>query len=143
MVFVRLKTDYSSIFECFLRTEDIVAVTKEIMNEYQGRYQTSYLSLYGFIEDLRHKGKLKSFKQSKIDAGIKEYDRRGRIRYPDHSPDKKWVKVALVVEAEYIVSTNGHLLELPPNRCRNNRMILVKEPIDYLMIRCPNASQNK
>ena len=50
---------------------------------------------------------------------------------------KKWIEIAIAVEARYIISTNEHLLKTAPNRF-NNDLVETIEPCRYIEIRCPD-----
>jgi len=137
-VFIRLKGAYESTFDCILETCDVIAYTKEILNEYKGRAHSSLLfHLRPFLRELNDRGKLAFFRRSLVVSRVKRQENIRRINYPSHNKDRKWVKTAIAIGAKYIISTNTHLLQLAPNRC-NDHMIEIVEPSQYLEICCPN-----
>lgn len=138
-VFIRLPSDYKRTLDCILTTNDEIAVTKTILNEYAGRAYASNLILQAFLEYLRSEGKLKHFQSSFVAAARRRHRRAHRINYPPHEKDKKWIDVALATSARYIVSTNRHMLELQPNRC-NEDPIETIDPQQYNKVRCPNEN---
>jgi len=139
-VFIRLKGVYKETLDCILATCDVIAYTKEILNEYKGRAHSSLLfHLRPFLLELRNKGKLDSFRSSFVDSRVRRHENIKRINYPVHNKDKKWIKAAIAIRAKYIISTNRHLLEVVPNRC-NDDIIEIIEPSQYTEIHCSNRN---
>lgn len=68
--------------------------------------------------------------------------RRRNIRYPSHFDDNKFVKVAITVQGEFILSIDNHLLEMTSIRF-NDRMLEIIEPNKYVKTRCPSFSINQ
>jgi predicted nucleic acid-binding protein len=132
-----MPSDYRSTYYCFLTTNDVIAVTKEILKEYEGRAKPTKLLLLAFLQSLEYKGKLRSFGRSFVEAGLRRHENIRQVNYPSHTPDRKWIKTAIAVRARYVLSTNDHLLRTAPNRC-NSDDIEVVEPFQYTEIRCPN-----
>lgn len=132
-----MKGKYRDMLDCALVTTDIIAISKKILKEYKGRAYTSKLILQSFLLQLQHKGKLKYFKQSLVNARVRRYKNSRSVKYPPHKKDKKWIEVAIAVEARYIISTNEHLLKTAPNRF-NNDLVETIEPCRYIEIRCPD-----
>jgi predicted nucleic acid-binding protein len=132
-VFLRLPTDYKQTFDCFLVTSDVIAITKQILNEYGPRAYTSKLILQSFLQDLKGKNKLAFFKQSYVEARLSRHHRN--INYPSHIKDKKWVNLAIAIRANCIISKNSHLLDLPPIKT-NDEFIETILPSQYTETRC-------
>ncbi|MCJ7423603.1 hypothetical protein MUP01_04955 [Candidatus Bathyarchaeota archaeon] len=137
-VFVRLSGAYKTTLDCIMDTSDVIGWTNEIMNEYEGRAYPSMLTLQAFIQDLKNKAKWKFFSRSFVDSNFRRHKSVRTVFYPHHSPDKKWVRVAVAIRARYIISTNGHLLETPPNRI-NGDIVENIDPSRYIAERCPNG----
>jgi predicted nucleic acid-binding protein len=96
------------------------------MKEYIGRtHAPDLLILQAFIQDLRNNGKWRSFDTSSINSNFRRRERVRIIHYPSHSKDKKWIRVAVAIQASCIISTNGHLLEVPPNRTNGDTIEIV------------------
>lgn len=125
---------YSTTLDCIFVTDDVIAYTKTILNEYKGR-APDLLPFMGFIRGLINKGKMKIFKKSYIDYRIRRYENRRRINYPSHSRDRKWIKIAIAVMGKYVLSTDSHLLNALPNQI-NNHLIETIEPSQYVELRC-------
>jgi len=139
-VFIRLKGIYEETCDCIMETCDIIAITKEILKEYEGRAHSSPLFLLQpFLRELKNKDKLAYFKRSLIVSRVKRHENVRRISYPAHNKDRKWIKVAIAVRAKHIISTNSHLLQLAPNRC-NDDTIGIVEPSQYIEIRCSDEN---
>jgi predicted nucleic acid-binding protein len=136
-VFVRLEGKYKATLDCFLETSDVVAISNEVLKEYAGRAQSSKLILQAFIQGLMKKGKLEFFSRSFITSAVRRYRNARRINYPTHNRDKKLVELAVAVKAQYIISTDRHLLALTPNR-RNGDIIECIGPLEYTQTRCPD-----
>ena len=133
-VFTRLDGIYRVVLGCFLGTDDVIAYSKEVLNEYKGR-APDLLILMGFITRLTNAEKIKMFKRSYIDSHVKRYSRVRRINYPSHNRDRKWVNIAIAVIAKYIISTDSHLLNILPNHIENDIIKIIK-PSQYMEIRC-------
>lgn len=139
-IFIRLKGIYQSTFDCILETCDVIAYTKEILNEYKGRARSSILfHLLPFLRELENRGKLGFFARSLVVSRVRRHENVRRINYPPHNKDRKWIKVAIAIRAKYIISTNNHLLRLVPNRC-NDDIIEIIQPFQYTNIRCSNEN---
>jgi predicted nucleic acid-binding protein len=138
-VLIRLEGEYFQTKDCILASNDTIAYSDEAMKEYEARAHASPLILQSFLQELHGKGKLKHFKRSFIRARVERLENSRNIHYPNHSKDKKWVKLAVAIGAGYILSTNGHLLELPLNRC-NDHCVRAIPPSDYVNIRCPDIA---
>jgi len=136
-IFIRLEGKYKTTLDCFLATQDVIAITQKILDEYEGRARYVRLLLQSFLQKLNHKGKLKKFTRSFIEAAVRRHGNVRQINYPNHNKDRKWIKVAIATKGKYIISTNQHLLRLAPNRC-NSDTIETIDPSQYVMIRCPN-----
>jgi len=144
-VFLRLRGIYEETYHCFMRSgnPDVIAVTREIIKEYKGRCRSSGLDLIvlrTFLQALEEKGKIRNFRQSRINSIIRSHERSNTVNYPCHNKDRKWIRVSVAVRARYIVTTDGILLKTPPNRC-NDDVVEVIFPCQYMRIRCPSQSQ--
>jgi predicted nucleic acid-binding protein len=135
-VFLKLTSNYSKILDCVLSNDDIIAISNECLKEYEGRSYASVYLLQSFLQELDGKNKLKRVKKSFVEARINRLENHRRIVYPSHHKDKKWVKLAVSIGAYYILSTNDHLLDLPPNPCNTHHVESI-EPFDYISNRCP------
>jgi predicted nucleic acid-binding protein len=138
-VLLRLEGEYFKTKKCILTNNDVIAFSDGAMKEYVSRAYASTIILQSFLQDLNGKGKLKHFSRSFIEAHVRRLENSRDIHYPNHSNDKKWVKLAIAVRARYILSTNRHLLELPANPCNDHRVGAVP-PSDYVSIRCPDIT---
>ena len=137
MVFIRLEGVHKNTLNCIMSNADIIAVTKEILNEYSGRAYSGTLILLSFLKRLEQEGKIRKFGRSLVRARIKRHQNVRRINYPSHPKDKKWIEIIIAVRGKYIITCNSHLLGLRPNRCDGHTIDIV-EPDDYMGIRCPN-----
>jgi len=138
-VLTKMGGEYRTTLDCLSITEDIIAVTKEILKEYEGRAYPSRLILQAFLQDLEGKGKLKHFNRSRIKASLRRHENHRTINYPSHPPDRKWIEVAIAISAKYIISINEHLLRIPPNRYDNETLEVV-DPSEYVVLRCPEIN---
>lgn len=136
-VFMRLEGIFITTLDCILVTTDVIAITKKIIKEYEGRAKGVLFFLQSFLQKLEHEGKLKYFDSSFIESAVRRHENVRRINYPTHNKDRKWVRIAIATKSKYIVSTDPHLLRLASNRC-NSDTIEAIEPSQYVMIRCPN-----
>lgn len=140
-VFIRLEGIYKDTFNCILETYDVICTTPEILREYKGRSSSSILfHLQPFLQKLKNKKKLAHFKTSYISARVRRHQNSRNINYPPHNKDRKWVNTAIAIRAEYIISTNVHLLNLVPNRY-NDESTETIEPSQYTVIRCSNDDE--
>jgi predicted nucleic acid-binding protein len=138
-VLVRLEGKYSKTKRCILASNDIIAISDEAMKEYGARAYPSNLVLQSFLQELNGRRKLKHCRRSFVEARVARLENSRDISYPNHRRDKKWVKLAIAVGARYILSTDSHLLELPPNPCNNHRVESI-DPLNYVRIRCPTIA---
>jgi predicted nucleic acid-binding protein len=125
-----------------MSTSDVIGWTKEIKKEYEGRtHAPSMLILLAFIQELKTNGKLKFFDRGFINSNFRRHERVRTVHYPSHSRDKKWIRIAIAIKARYIISTDGHLLEVPPNRINRDAVETVN-PERYVAERCRNRNAN-
>jgi predicted nucleic acid-binding protein len=99
------------------------------------------LILQAFIQDLETKGKWRFFDRGFINSNFRRHERVRTVHYPSHSRDKKWIRVAIAIKARYIISTDGHLLEVPPNRINRDAVEAV-DPEGYVAERCRSRNAN-
>lgn len=135
-IFIRLNGKYEPVLECILAACDVIACTRGILNEYEGRAHSSPLfHLLPFLRELEERGKLELVRSSYVSSRVSRYENRRTINYPSHNRDKKWVKAAIAVEAEFIVTANRHLLGVLPNRFNGDSTEILL-PSQYLEKRC-------
>ena len=116
-VFIRLGGEYKETHECIMKSPDVICLTKEILKEYMGRETSSPLfQLRPFLIRLEQNKKLKLITSSYVTERVRRLENTRTFHYPSHNKDRKWIKTAIATKARYIISTNRHILELPPNR---------------------------
>ena len=138
-VFLRLPTAYEETLDCIMKVSDVIALTKQILKEYEGRASASRLVLQAFLEDLNQKDKIQYFRASVVTAAHRRRRRARATNYPLHRKDRMWIDTAIAVGATYIVSTNDHLLRLRANRSDGGTVEAI-DPFEYKEIRCPNKA---
>ena len=116
-VFIRLRGIYEEAYHCFLKSNDVICTTKEIINECQGRARASKMfHIPAFINDLKQKKKLKILGQSYVVARVKRQENVRTFHYPNDAKDIKFVKVAIAAKAKYLISNDPSILNLNSNR---------------------------
>lgn len=136
-VFTRLQGIYKDLLACISAVSDVIAVTKEILDEYAGRAPNKLL-IISFYQSLEKEDRAKFFNRSFVDSALRRRQNLRRVNYPDHYPDRKWIDVAVSVKAKCIISTNRHLLRTGPNRSNDDEIEML-EPVQYTETRCPSS----
>jgi predicted nucleic acid-binding protein len=136
-VFTRLQGIFEDLLTCISEVSDVIAVTKEILDEYEGR-APSKLFVISFYQSLEKKDLVKFFNRSFLDSVLRRRQNPRKVNYPTHNPDRKWIDVAIAVKAKCVVSTNLHLLRAGPNSSNGDKIEML-EPSQYIETRCPNS----
>jgi predicted nucleic acid-binding protein len=100
-------------------------------DEYRGRSTHDLMGLLAFMIDLKAKGKLKKFAESYVKEKVRRYENSRNINYPSHYEDRKWIRTAIATKAAFILTTNKHLLDTPPN-ISNGDEIKIVTPETYI-----------
>ncbi len=135
-VFTRLQGNYQDLLKCIFRVSDVIGITREIIDEYEGRACPSKEIMRAFIAGLKGKNKVRYFNSSSINSALRRHRRPRRVIYPEHNRDRKWIDVAIAVRAKCVISINNHLLRTGPNRS-NGGIIEMLDPTGYIETRCP------
>lgn len=130
-VFVRLPREHAETLDGIRSNRDIIAVSKQAQSEYEVHFKPSRYLLLVFLQKLEREKILRKFKSSYIESALRRFLSLNQIHYPEHNSDRKWVELAVVVDARYILSTDHHLLCIHPNTINNHRLEAI-EPSTYI-----------
>ena len=111
--------------------------SKKALKEYSARAIPSKLLLKRFIEKHMQTGKIKNFKESKIQAKVKRITNCRQIVYSTHKKDNKWVDLGIAASADFIISIDPDVLNLPSNPVNDHR-VYPTSPLEYVRQRIPN-----
>lgn len=135
-VIIRMNGAHKKFFECFEITKDVIFISKEILNEYEGAAKASILTLLTFLDNLMYKQKMKIINKGRIDAKYKQNTRKKNPSMPSDPSDRKFVEVAVACESKYLISCDSHLKDCDPIRWNNSECRVI-EPINYVSEYCP------
>jgi len=123
-------TGYVEALNTIKKFRHIIIASKEIVKEYEGRakiFGTRYMLNLRIIE-LKNSSKLEIIKRSRIQGKLHNLNLR---RMPSHKRDSKFVILAAVECAKYILSKDHHLLDLHPYHFDDNHVDIL-EPLAYV-----------
>lgn len=89
-----------------------IAYSKKIEKEYKGCATKGGMTtniLLRKLQDLEEEKKLKFVRQSLLESKLKNVEFKMK---PKDATDLKFVKIALVTDARYVITTDKHLLDL-------------------------------
>jgi predicted nucleic acid-binding protein len=129
-VFVRLPGEYSNTLHCIQHNRDVIAISNEALSEYEVHFKPSKSLLLTFLQQLKSDRMIKLVNQSLIEARLERLLSSDQPQYPDHHSDRRWINLAVAINARFLISINHHFLDLPSHPWTNHILEIV-EPSGY------------
>lgn len=131
-IYRQFQTVYQELLNCISYSNDILIVSTDIDDEYQGRYRPTLITHISYRALLEAKISIRRVGVNRIESRYKRYKRK--IKMLKHKKDHKWVKTAISEQARYIIS-NDPDLRLTPFRTNSDYCTTIS-PTDYIRENC-------